>query len=941
MMIDRTLLKLTGLILCSIPAALSAQAAAPPPPAGKAVRPAAADDGEDNMIEVIGRHLPGEVIGDIPAEVQLNAADIRSYGVSTISELLTELSPQTESGRGRGEAPVVLLNGKRISGMAEIRDIPTEAIRRVDIMPEEVALKYGYRADQKVVNFVLRPRFRATVGELEGGTATEGADHAREANLFLLKIRGDNRLNLGIRYQDNSKIQESDRDIMSATQTLPYDRIGNVTAPSSAVNNQADSCARPQIDPALSALSVPCVAVAGVPMAATTGRATLANFASRANSANVTDVSPYRSLLAASRSLSVNAVLSRPIGNDIQATFNANVGLTDSNSDQGLPGIALAVPAGNPFSPFTRTVQVDRYADGFDPNVQRIKGTTAHLGTTLNGGLGSWRWTVTGTYDRAETRTSTDRGLDITNLQNQINLGDPAINPFGQLPSALIGLRPADRARSRSDIGDLELLANGTLFSLPAGPVSGSAKIGGQISAFDARSDRNGVVATSSLSRNIGSGQVNIDLPITSARNNVLAALGDLSANVNLAADRISSFGTLKTIGYGTNWTPRKGISLIWSVTDDRGAPTVQQLNNPLVVTPDVRVFDYTRATTADITRISGGNAALTADHRHVTKFGITLKPLPKIDLTFIANYTRTRTRNLVASFPAATAAIEAAYPDRFTRDPSGQLLSIDSRPIQFAREDRQQLRWGFNFSRTIQSAADKIQEAQRAARRAAFERDNAGGGPDGQTPGSPPTTRNGGGNGANAGGPGGSGRGPGGGGPGGRFGGGGPGGGGARIQFALYHTWYFKDAILIRNGVPVLDLLNGAATGNNGGQPRHTVEMQAGGTFKGFGTRLSGNWQSGTSVSGGLMPGSTGDLRFSSLATLNWRLFANLGQVPKLGQKYPFLRGARIQLVVNNIFDTRQSVRDANGLTPLSYQPGYIDPIGRSVRIEFRKLFF
>jgi hypothetical protein len=35
-----------------------------------------------------------------------------------------------------------------------IRDLPTEAILRVDILPEEVSLKYGYRADQKVVNFV-------------------------------------------------------------------------------------------------------------------------------------------------------------------------------------------------------------------------------------------------------------------------------------------------------------------------------------------------------------------------------------------------------------------------------------------------------------------------------------------------------------------------------------------------------------------------------------------------------------------------------------------------------------------------------------------------------------------------------------------------------------------------------------------------------------------
>ncbi len=66
-------------------------------------------------------------------------------------------------------APVLLLNGQRISGFRELRDIPTEAIQRVDILPEEVALKYGYRADQKVVNIVLRPRFRSTTVQVGAG----------------------------------------------------------------------------------------------------------------------------------------------------------------------------------------------------------------------------------------------------------------------------------------------------------------------------------------------------------------------------------------------------------------------------------------------------------------------------------------------------------------------------------------------------------------------------------------------------------------------------------------------------------------------------------------------------------------------------------------------------------------------------------------------------
>ena len=57
--------------------------------------------------------------------------------------------------------------------------------------------------------------------------------------------------------------------------------------------------------------------------------------------------------------------------------------------------------------------------------------------------------------------------------------------------------------------------------------------------------------------------------------------------------------------------------------------------------------------------------------------------------------------------------------------------------------------------------------------------------------------------------------------------------------------------------------------------------------------------------------------------------------------RKHPWLRGARITLSVDNLFDSRIQVRDETGLTPLSYQPGFVDPLGRSVRLSIRKLFF
>ena len=172
----------------------------------------AAEDEEE--IVVTGQRQRGSVIGDIPPEIQLNARDVRALGAGSISELLDALAPQTQSGRGRGEGrPIVLLNGRRISGFQEIRNIPPEAIQRVDILPEEVALKYGYLADQRVVNFVLRRRFDATTGELEYGLATDGGRSNYEADLNYLRIDRAGRWEVNAEYSHAAPLFESERNL--------------------------------------------------------------------------------------------------------------------------------------------------------------------------------------------------------------------------------------------------------------------------------------------------------------------------------------------------------------------------------------------------------------------------------------------------------------------------------------------------------------------------------------------------------------------------------------------------------------------------------------------------------------------------------------------------------------------------------------------------------
>ncbi|MEA3067300.1 MAG: hypothetical protein QOK41_707, partial [Sphingomonadales bacterium] len=176
----RSLLFTGAVMVCPIaPAVAQPQATtAAPAPTGAAPVPAGqpSDDlGDEQDIVITGQRPRGSVVGDIPPENTLDARDVRATGATNITELLDALAPQIGSARGRGgESPVLLLNGQRISSFRELRDIPTEAIQRVEILPEEVALKYGYRADQKVVNIVLRQRFHSDTALVGAGAATEG-----------------------------------------------------------------------------------------------------------------------------------------------------------------------------------------------------------------------------------------------------------------------------------------------------------------------------------------------------------------------------------------------------------------------------------------------------------------------------------------------------------------------------------------------------------------------------------------------------------------------------------------------------------------------------------------------------------------------------------------------------------------------------------------------
>ena len=818
----------------------SAQEAAPLAKAPADARPEDSGNDPGTEIVVIGSRVAGQVETAKPPVKELDEAEVASYGAGSLDELLGFLAPETGSGRGRGGGrPVILLNGQRIASFRELRDFPPEAIKRVQILPEEVALQFGYPPNQRVVNFILKDNYAATTIEVEAGVPGSGGYATNEQTATLLKLAGKSRLNATLRFKDASALSDAERGI---------------------------------VQPGVSGARV-----AGDP-----------------------DPAGFRTLLADTRSVELNSTWARPFAGG-SLSINGNLQKDYTRSQFGLNSVTLSDASG-------ATVR-----DYLYPGALTRRGETAiaSLGTAYNRQLGSWRLTATADYSHVDSTTRTDNRADARALQALADTGQLSVSD--SLPTGAILLSPDTVAASRTDTATSLLTLVGRPFHLPAGDASLTIKSGFDYTALESTSTR--TAGQTNLDRSNLSAGVNLDLPLTSRRNEVLSAIGDLSLNLNAGVDRLSDFGTLTDYGAGLTWSPTESLSLQATYIAKNAAPGLSDLGGPVIVTPNVPVYDFTRGETVLASVTTGGNPFLVKERQRDWKFALTWQ-LPFHERSnLIAEYFRNNSRNTTNGFPLLTPAIEAAFPSRVVRDASGRLAAIDRRPVTFAEEAGERLRYGFNLSGSFGTADPNAgKDNPMAALRGA-----GGGGP-------PP--------GAGRGGRGGGGGGFGGG----RFGGPGGSDGKGRWNLSIYHTIRFDQTVRIGTTGPVLDLLGGDATGSNP-VARHGLELEGGGFYRGFGLRASGSYTGGARIDGNGLTGAS-QLAFAPIATVSLRLFADLGRMPSLVKSVPFLAHSRLAFRVDNLFDAQQRVTDANGLVPLSYQPGFLDPKGRFFEVSFRKQF-
>lgn len=929
--------------------------------------PAPSDDPETygEEIVVVADRIPGQVDTDVAPVLELNSEEIAAYGANSISDLVAALAPQTGSNRGRGGGPpVFLINGVRVGSFREFQSYPPEAIEKVEVLPEEVAQKFGFAPDRRVVNFILKNNYRAFTGEVEFEQPDRGGYSVNEQEATLLKITKGGRINANIERNKRTSLTEAERGIVqtegsvpgvasdpdpAAFRTLVAERetyeaslnyakafIGNGTSVSiNGTFNRADSINLSGVDTVVlfnsndpndpNRESVVRTLLAGDPLAS---RSRTDSYAAAGSVSR-----PFGSFIA---NLTADATVS---DTQTQIERRADLSALVTDAAAGLLDIRGALPAFGDVGFDT----ADRETTTLDSKLT-LRGSplflpAGELQTTFDLGYGWNR------IRSADTRSGTSTDLSRGNLSGGVSVTVPLTSRREGFLDA-VGSILLNGAFGIDDVSDF-----GTLYRWTAG-VTWEVLEGLELGVSYNKRE-----VAPSLAQ-LGNPQiVTLNVPTFDFTNNTTELVTVTSGgNPNLLAETQSDWS------YSANWQLPFIANSRFSVTYATNRSSDVSSSFPFL-TPEIEA-----AFPGRITRDGGGR--LTAVDLRPVDFFETRNKL----LSFGLNLSGQIGKAPAKSGPPSgvdgrgPGGAGGAPPTGASGPPSGagDGMSEERRASFMALREKVCADDGEAFLFRLVEAAnkgEKIEElpefdpAQADRMLARLRNEDGTINPErvktfrsfmcsadspfagGRPPGGQPAQSGEGGQSGAA-----SQSGP----PAGARGGGGRrgsaaaaffGGGSdsrARFFLSLTHSIELEREVLIAQNGPLLDLLDGDSLTSNG--DARTSSRLEGGIFKqGLGMRLSGQYTGPARINGTGLPGST-NLFFDDLARFDIRLFANLGEVLKKDQG--LLKGMRVAFRMDNVFDARRRVTDSNGNTPTAFQPFVIDPTGRFIGVDIRKLF-
>ena len=911
-------------LAAAAPQTLAAQDAAPPPDAEPATSQVETLDNDaslnaGNTIVVTGTRLRGQLDVDQPPIAEYSAEDIAAFGAGSIADVLEAIAPATQSGArgGRGGGrPVFLVNGIRVSSPREFSSYPPEAIEKVEVFPEEVAQRFGYSADQRVVNIILKRNFQAVTAELEYAQPTRGGFSRTEQEATYLRIGETGRLNFNAELEDTSLLTEGERgltvegredeaffrsliaDSMSAEATANYVRAFMESGASLSLNgtyNHSESRSLSGLVPGTIApierrsdtdtasFATTLSGVLGDWRSTYTGDAVFSDGTTEIDRRDGTgfDVADSRTWSFVNKATFIGNPLELPAG---EVTTTVDLGFdwrriessdTRANSDLELTrrrlngGVNLSVPIAE--------------RDGF---LGAIGGLSANLTAGIEdlsdfGALTNWSaglvWSPTDTLTLSATRIVREVAPSLTEL------GSPRIDEFNvpvfdyargntEFVTVITGGNPNLRAETQKD---WKFSANYEL------PFWENTRVNVDYGINRSRD----VTATPGFGAAF---EQAFPDRVQRDADGTLLAIDRRPLTLFATRNRVLSFGINTRGEIGRAPEPREGRG---------GSPTGGDANGATGARPGgagggAMMMDPARMEairTAFCKVPEGEMPDLSQIHEQFRARLLDAdgNPDPEKIAQARTRFCGEQAEQTSERFAAMRAAI-CADPPNLEGLPEEMLARLKNEAGEIDPEKLAALRSRMCSGEGAQASGESSGRSGGGRRR--------GGGMFG---GNPDDTR-------------------------------------ARYFLSLNHNITLENEVLLSQAGPLFDQLDGDVL-SGGAIPRNTTRLE-GGLFKqGYGLRLSGNYIGEARLNGSGLPGSS-DLFYGDLATFDIRLFADLGQV--LEKEDGWLDGLRVSFRVDNVFDARRRVEDENGVVPDAFQPFRIDPTGRYVGIDLRKAF-
>jgi len=622
--------------------------------------------GEAKEILVTADGRRGEA--EVAAEAEFAEEDIAVEAVDSIDELLDRLAPFIDPD---GEEPVILINGKPAGFDRSILSYPAEALSRLAVLKPEAAAHYGEPAGKRVVNLVLKKHFLMLNADAGVEFATVGGQYGGDLSLGRTAISGDTRWNVQATIGRDSSLRKDARDIPA--QDEAFDSVGYIGRAGGG-----------EIDPALSSAVGESVTVAAIPGNMRSGSPTLEDFVATAGLLHPVDPNAFETLRSGRRNASLSIGITRPVG-AFSVSLNLNANSSSSEGLRGLPMASIVIPAGHPSSPFANDIVLTRPFSG--ERALRTDNSSESLSAslTLNGRIEDWRTSLATSYSRNWADSLLETGIDVEHVQQLIDAAESDFKPYGPWDD---GLLLSNRNRTRGENLSARLNVRKNIVGLPAGPVVLSVTANASHNRTRSRQNDGGeeLISVNNSARDQLNGQMSLSLPISARDGAAIGPLGDLTLDLSFKGQAMTNTRTQTRFGGDMTWSPISILRLRGSLEYAQTAPSFDQLDAPIVTTVN-RIFDYIRQEIAEPVWITGGNPELGRGSRQSLDLSALIRPFDDQTLSLKIGYRKHIAKGDVASFPELAPVIEAAFPERVTRDPQGRLVAVDARAINIARD--------------------------------------------------------------------------------------------------------------------------------------------------------------------------------------------------------------------------------------------------------------